>query len=116
MKPTTKLGPGCQKEPCSPSLTPETDAAIETVGLYRGDDLDTVDPDFARGLEIQRNNLRTALKRLDDHMIGNEVYECAWVNYPEKPEKSPSSYVREILQENVQGDGSPSQDSNEAPR
>lgn len=41
--------------------TPETDAAIKTVGLYRGDEMEIVDPEFARDLERRL----TEVKRLE---------------------------------------------------
>ena len=38
--------------------TPETDAAIKTVGLYRGDEMEIVDPEFARDLERRLNEVK----------------------------------------------------------
>ena len=55
---------GLDETICSPSsLTPETDAAVETISLYRGDDLDIVDPDFARKLETSMRKLHAAYKQ-----------------------------------------------------
>ena len=41
--------------------TPETNAAIKTVGLYRGDEMEIVDPEFARDL----GRCLTEVKRLE---------------------------------------------------
>lgn len=53
-----------QQQACPPlSVTPETDAAVETIGLYRGDELEIVDPDFARQLEVSMRKLHAAYKQ-----------------------------------------------------
>ena len=56
---------------------------------------------LSRKLERERNTLLNALHSVDHNMMGNEVYECAWINFPEIPERSPASYVREILSHNA---------------
>lgn len=42
-------------------------------------------------------SLYEGLKRLDQQMKGDARYEFAWSNYPEKPEKSPGEFVRELI-------------------
>ena len=44
--------------------TPETDAAIKTIGLYRGDEMEIVDPEFARDLERRLTVAREALRQI----------------------------------------------------
>lgn len=46
--------------------TPETNAAIKTIGLYRGDEMDIIDPEFARDLERRLTVAREALQAVSD--------------------------------------------------
>ena len=51
-----------QTQPKQP--TPETDAAIETVTLYCGDEIPILDPGFARRMEEERDAARAVLLKI----------------------------------------------------
>jgi hypothetical protein len=57
--------------------------------------------DEVKKLQRQRDALLESLQALDRQMSGNEAYEHAWVNYPDKPNASPASLVREAIAENI---------------
>ena len=49
--------------------TPETDFAIKTIGLYRGDEMEIIDPEFARDLERRLTVAREALMAIADKSV-----------------------------------------------
>ena len=57
--------------------TPETDAAIKTIGLYRGDEMEIVDPEFARDLERRLTIARETLWGVHDTSSSSRLRRVA---------------------------------------
>jgi hypothetical protein len=80
--------------------TPETDAEVNE--LVTSSTYNMVTADFARQLERERDEALTALMEIEEIFVdGSDTYED-W--------KSMGTIARKFLSENVQGDGSPSQE------
>jgi hypothetical protein len=80
----------------------DVEAVESEIGMGSGA-WDCVDPkkiiSAARGEQYRMmRGIGESLETVDRFMKGVCQYEAGWINYPEKPEKSPASIVHEIVQ------------------